>query len=76
MQEKKTRTEAEMGDGALVMTYLDILKYAKHLWCDENGNLKKIDFSYRLIGLLVNFEETKHPYQIADQGKILFNYSR
>lgn len=40
------------------------------LWCDETGNLQKIDFSYRLIGLLVNFEETKHPYQIADQGKI------
>lgn len=40
------------------------------LWCDENGNLQKIDFSYRLIGLLVNFEETKHPYQIANQGKI------
>ena len=30
MQEKKTRTETEMGDEALVMTYLDILKYAKH----------------------------------------------
>lgn len=30
MQEKKTRTEAEMGDEALVMTYLDILKYAKY----------------------------------------------
>lgn len=30
MQEKKTRTEAEMGDEALVMAYLDILKYAKH----------------------------------------------
>lgn len=40
------------------------------LRCDKNGNLQKIDFSYRLIGLLVNFEETKHPYQIANQGKI------
>lgn len=29
MQET-TRTEAEMGDEALVMSYLDILKYAKH----------------------------------------------
>ncbi|WP_220032394.1 hypothetical protein [Lactobacillus helveticus] len=40
------------------------------LWCDENGNLRKIDFNYRLIGLLVNFEETKLPYQFAFQGKI------
>lgn len=30
MQEKNTRTETEMGDEALVMSYLDILKYAKH----------------------------------------------
>lgn len=30
MQEKNTRTEIEMGDEALVMSYLDILKYAKH----------------------------------------------
>lgn len=29
MQET-TRTETEMGDEALVMSYLDILKYAKH----------------------------------------------
>lgn len=29
MQET-TRTEAEMGDEALVMSYLDILKHAKH----------------------------------------------
>ena len=40
------------------------------LWCDENGNLKKINFNYRLIGLLVNFEKAKHPYQMADQGKV------
>ena len=40
------------------------------LWCDENGNLKKINFNYRLIGLLVNFEKAKHPYQMIDQGKI------
>lgn len=40
------------------------------LRCDKNGNLNKIDFSYPQKGLLVNFEETKHPYQIADQGKI------
>lgn len=43
------------------------------LWCDEKGNLQKIDFSYRLIGLLVNFEKVKYPYAMAYQGKI-FTY--
>lgn len=40
MQET-TRTEAEMGDEALVMSYLDILKYAKH-HCPDGEDLYEI----------------------------------
>lgn len=42
MQET-TRTEAEMGDEALVMSYLDILKYAKHHCPDSEDSYEITD---------------------------------
>ena len=43
------------------------------LWCDKNGNLQKIDFSYRLTGLLVNYEATNYPYCFA-HNKQIYSY--
>lgn len=37
MAEKSTRSELEIGDEALVMSYLDILKYAKYHCPDDEG---------------------------------------
>lgn len=40
------------------------------LWCDKNGNLKKIDFSYPQKGLLVNFENAQHPWAFQDHDGV------
>ena len=45
------------------------------LWCDKKGDLQKIDFNYRLIGSLVNFETTDYPYQFTYQGRT-YSYVR
>ena len=41
------------------------------LWCDDNGNLQKIDFSYRLIGLLVNFKKLSIPTKWHIKAKLI-----
>lgn len=40
------------------------------LWCDENGNLKKIDFSYPQKGLLVNLEKAQHPWAFQNHEDV------
>ena len=41
--QEKPRTEAEMGDEALVMAYLDILKYAKYHCPDDEDPFEITD---------------------------------